>query len=853
MKGKIKLGKLKQSIDLILDLDDLLYYRGKRAESIRFQKTLGWLIFLIALIILGVYILAVITVDTYSFQLNEPSSLVLSLIIFFLGYTMYLNRDRSKFGERFEKHSLKSLRKEIDDNSISKIEVENYFSDEVLTLIEEGYSSSTKDFLYEVSLRILNDHDISRMLMSRIGVSSKALSARLITETSNKSFKDVIGNLCIHLFEEGLSSGVDLIEKKLMLAILAKYFWKDTIVEYGISSPQLEGLIGWIVNESYRKYYKTRWRYLARLKPIGSMNLAYTSRSTSVLDKFARDYTAEIVKNGFVLSLGKDDYLNGLMRNLQKGKGSAVLIHGNTGVGKTFLIKHLATRMVIEDVPPELKDHRLLVIDTNAMLAKVSTDEEIENIFLKIFEEARASGNIILVFENFGAFISSTVDSNRRLVNILSGLIRDSIIKIICISSSHNFSGLINQDSELYSIFEKIEILEPAPEISFQILIDEASKLSEEHKVEIHFDAIQRVVESAPKIDHDRSMPDMGINMLEEVCVFAEAYGLKFVDKTLVSQLLAKKYGVRTGDVSASEGSSLINLEETLHKRIVGQERAVSAVAAAVRRIRSGLSNDNKPSASFLFFGPSGVGKTELAKALADLYFGHVGKLVRFDMSEFHEDKNLSRLIGFKDEFGKYNGGMLTDSIRQQPFSLLLFDEIEKAHPKVLDLFLQILDEGVVTDGSGRKVDFRNTIIVATSNAGSKDIAELVEQGNPYRVIENRAQEILRISFRTEFLNRFDSIIMFKTLNKLEIQKISEKMLQGLNERLSEEGVTISWDNQSIEELVSKGYNPVMGAREMRRTIQEEIENKVADAIVAKKVERGQTIYFKGLTISDIV
>jgi len=310
--------------------------------------------------------------------------------------------------------------------------------------------------------------------------------------------------------------------------------------------------------------------------------------------------------------------------------------------------------------------------------------------------------------------------------------------------------------------------------------------------------------------------------------------------------VVSRKVGVKVGAIDTAESKVLINMEAELHKRLIGQNEAVNAVAAALRRSRAGLSGEKRPIAAFLFYGPTGVGKTELAKALTATYYGDEKLMIRLDMSEYQESENLNRLIGEETEKG-FQGGYLTEAVRSRPFSLILLDEIEKANPKVLDLFLQVLDEGRITDGLGRKIDFTNTIIIATSNAGSKEIAEQTEKGTDYKTVTKMLEPRLRESLRVEFLNRFDKVIMFRSLTPIEVEQITELMLKLEAKKLEEKGINLTFTKEIVAELARLGYDKVYGARELRRVIQERIEDPVARLIVEGKLKSGGELELQDL------
>ena len=408
-----------------------------------------------------------------------------------------------------------------------------------------------------------------------------------------------------------------------------------------------------------------------------------------------------------------------------------------------------------------------------------------------------------------------------------------------------NILNALSDDKALF-LFNTITLDEPKDAVAVQILFDILPEVEARYRLKVSFDALQACVGLSHKYAYERVLPDKAIDLLEESCTKAVAEGLRFVNKNLVEQVVSEKVGVEVGEISKNEAKMLLSLEEDLHKRIIGQDEAVKAVSSALRRSRAGLVSGNKPIASFLFFGPTGVGKTELAKAVTRVFFGAEKFLVRLDMSEYQEERNLQRLIGY-EENGSFQGGYLTEAVRTRPFSLLLLDEIEKANTRVLDLFLQVLDEGQLTDGLGRKIDFKNTIIIATSNMASKEIADLTMKGVKYIEIYRQVMPNLHNFLRVEFLNRFDKVIMFKFLLPIEVEQIAGLMLTMEVEKLKDKGITMHFTKDLLKDLVRLGYDPVYGARELRRVVQDTVEDTIADLIIKGKVKSGGEIFFNSL------
>ncbi|MCA9387168.1 ATP-dependent Clp protease ATP-binding subunit, partial [Candidatus Dojkabacteria bacterium] len=749
--------------------------------------------------------------------------------------------------------NLLHLKKSIKEGEVKEVEIESFFSDNVSAYLEEGYKNHNEEFIYFLSKVLLAQPEVKEIVKNRLPIDLKRLEKDLITETTDLTFDNSFQNCFLELFHAGMRVDAEYIDEYVMFAAFAETYWKHALISQDISSESVNAVVAWIRNNQKVETFHRKWFWISKLKPTGSINRAYTSKATPTIDKYAVDYVKNVIDFGFVFSQGKDAALQKILELLTKKSKPNVLITGESGVGKTHLVKNIATLLVAEDVPKELYDKRMVVIDINRILTQVTTINELENIFSKMLDESNEAGNCLLVFENIEYAFEVREENRKEILNRLRTYLEESNKPVIATANTAILKKIIKQNKSFSSLFETVDLSEPTKENTIQIVLEHVEILEELNNVRVEESAVRRAVESAEKIDSSKVMPDKAIELLEETLNYAKAHDLDFIDSSVVDQMVSGKLGVNIGDINKKERQILNNLEDLLHKRIVGQNAAVEAVSAALKRARTGLNRKDKPVASFLFFGPTGVGKTEIAKALAEVYFGHENKMVRVDMSEYSEDKNLDRLIGSENEAGEFIGGYLTDAVKKNPFTIVLFDEIEKANAKVLDLFLQILDEGEITDGAGKKVDFTQAIIIMTSNAGGKQIASALAAGRAYREVVKEAYYNLQNDFRVELLNRFDKIIMFKPLNLSEIHQITVQFLEKINENLSEQGITIDWDKDTIDELSRAGFSPVYGARSLYRTIQEKINDTVADLIADEKIKNGQTIHFKGLQISDIV
>jgi ATP-dependent Clp protease ATP-binding subunit ClpC len=826
--------------DLVIDWDKLWYYRGNMLTAVSIERSLGNVLLLLGVgfTILGLAlpIFAGNITNLTSFVVGSPTALILSLGLFLLTYAQYLRRDRLQFSFRKGNKSLHQLANKITTQK-REIYLDQYISYPVWALFEYAYFHNPDNFLVDVMQQMLASKDV-KQVFNRLALNSGHIQ-ELVNSLSqiNPRFDQHIP-LFTHAFQKALDLELEQVDEVAFVTVLIDHLWVGKLQSFGVTNADLQGLYLWLRNRNRRQRYYNDWKYRSLLKPQGVMNRAYTSRIAETLEKYGEDYTRAATRGAFVLSIGKEEQMRQMLKILQKQNGSACVVVGDPGVGKSTFLRHFGTRMVVEDVPGSLKDQRLVAFDFNRAFTNSQRFEDFKQILQSILDETAAAGNIVLILDNLDQILNIRADLQAEVVNLLVNGIDRYGLRLVGTASTDGYNRFIKPLPNLAALFVPIFLPEPQPEVALQILIDEADKLEKKHGISIQVPALKQIVTLAPKFAYERVMPDKAIDLLEEALLDAKEKGLQQLTADVVNDLVSRKVGVNVGRISESESQVLMKLEERMHGRVIGQQEAIKAVANALRRTRAGLQKAAKPIAAFLFFGPTGVGKTEVAKTLAETYYGDEKMMIRLDMSEFQEEKNLERLIGYQEN-GKFMGGYLTEAVRQKPFSLVLFDEIEKANPKVLDLFLQLLDEGYITDGGGRKVDFTNTIIIATTNAGSRQIALEVAAGKSYQQVYTVAEESLKQVFRVEFLNRFSKLIMFKSLVPVEVEQIAVLMLNKLNKQLHERGYALEYNAEAVQRLVRLGFDPIYGARQMQRVIQEEVEDRIAEAVVTGQLKPG--------------
>jgi len=625
-----------------------------------------------------------------------------------------------------------------------------------------------------------------------------------------------------------------------ILSALAKQdpVFKKILIEKKLKAEDIENLTWWLENiEEKIKKRKRFWDY-ENLVKRGTLAKQWTAGYTITLDKYSNDLTESLRKKELEF-VGHKEEIKMMERILARGETNNVLIIGQPGTGKRSMVYALTKKCLLGQSLPGVNYKRVVELNMPALLAQLENSEEVEITLDKIFQEVVKAGNIILIIDEFHNYIGQIA---RPGVIDISGIITSyldfSQFQIVAITTYEGLHRYIEKNRSILSLFKKVEVSEISQRETLMLLEYLTFFLERKHKIFISYPALCQIVSLTDRYFASFAFPEKAIDILDEVAVYvASSTKDKIVLPKHVAKIITKKTEIPVGEIKTKEKEILLNLEELIHQRIINQDRAVKEVSTALRRARSEITVRKGVMGGFLFLGPTGVGKTETSKALAETYFGSENKMIRLDMSEFQEVKDISRLIGSPTEIG-----LLTTPVRENPFSLILLDEIEKANSNVLNLFLQVLDEGHLTDGLGRKIDFKSTIIIATSNAGYKVILRALKERTEWKEVKQKLLDELfeKAIFRPEFINRFDAVVVFRPLTRGNLLDIAQLMLSKLKKNLKEKGIEFIITESLKEKIVELGYNPVFGAREMRRVIQDKVENVLAPALLSGKLKRGQ-------------
>jgi len=637
---------------------------------------------------------------------------------------------------------------------------------------------------------------------------------------------------------------------------------------------------------------------------------------TPTLDEFGSNLTQMAIDNKLDPVVGRAKEIERVIQILgRRTKNNPVLI-GEPGVGKTAIAEGLASRIASKDIPDILEDKRVVTLDIGLLVAGTKYRGEFEERLKKIMDEIRSAGNVILVIDEVHTLIGAgAAEGAIDAANILKPALARGELQCIGATTLDEYRKHIERDAALERRFQPVMVGEPSVDETIEILYGLRDRYEAHHKLKISDEALVAAAKLSDRYISDRYLPDKAIDLMDEAGSRVRLINsqlppaAKELDKELrqilkekddavrsqdfdragelrdremeikaeirtiaqtksngasgdgiepvvteedIAHIVASWTGVPVNKLTESESEKLLHMEDTLHQRLIGQDDAVKAVSRAIRRARVGLKNPNRPIASFVFSGPTGVGKTELAKSLASYFFGSEEAMIRLDMSEYMERHTVSKLIGSPPGYVGYNeGGQLTEAVRRRPYTVVLFDEIEKAHPDVFNMLLQILEDGRLTDAKGRTVDFKNTLLILTSNIGSKVIEkggsgigfDFAEDANEsqYNRIRSLVNEELKNYFRPEFLNRLDEIIVFRQLNKAEVTEIADIMLKEVFGRLTEKGIVLEVTDRFKDRLITEGYSPSYGARPLRRAIMRLLEDSLAEEILSGRIKDGDT------------
>jgi ATP-dependent Clp protease ATP-binding subunit ClpC len=777
---------------------------------------------------------------------------------------------------------------------VERVDVTQFFSDatrELLqraaqTALEWGSLDLDTDHLLHAALR----DDVVRHVLHEIDADPDAIAAQLEEEADKAERTDVAPSLSpdakaalLAAYDESRELGVSYVGPEHVLLALAR----DT-----------ESEAGRLLERFGASHTRLRGGVIRGVEPSGG---ARENSRTPRLDEYGRDLTQDAREGKLDPVIGRADEIDQAIEILSRRTKNNPALLGEPGVGKTAIVEGIAQRIVNDEVPETLAGRRIIALDLAGMIAGTKYRGEFEERLKTVIDEIRGASEELIVFidELHTVVGAGAAEGAMDASNMLKPALARGELHVIGATTLDEYRKNIEKDPALERRFQPVLVREPTVEETVEILHGLKDRYEAFHRVRISDEAIVAATELSDRYIRDRFLPDKAIDLIDQAsarvrlrtktkdddtrsleddlrrltrerdqATAAEDYERASAVKEQadsrrqeleerrtgrhraaevtpedIAEVVARATGIPVSQLTTEERARLIKLEEELHGRIVGQEEAVSAVAEAVRRSRAGLGDPRRPVGSFLFLGPTGVGKTELARALAEALFGDENLMVRFDMSEFQERHTVSRLVGAPPGYVGYEeAGQLTEQVRRRPYSVLLFDEIEKAHADVFNILLQILDDGRLTDAQGRTVDFKHTVVIMTSNLGADRIQQHTRQRESFDELKADLMQILRQSFRPEFINRIDEIIVFRALTAEQLAEITKLLLDRLARRLRAQGIEVDFTDDAVELLAREGFDPEFGARPLRRTIQRLLENELSRMVLSDTIKPGDRV-----------
>ncbi|OIO18667.1 MAG: hypothetical protein AUJ23_03210 [Candidatus Magasanikbacteria bacterium CG1_02_32_51] len=738
-----------------------------------------------------------------------------------------------------------------------KFDLNNFLTENTKEVLQKSFllakdNNNSEITSLHIFYTLLSSDEIIGIFV-RLGISIKSLQARVgsllkktknTIDANNKYFGDDFWQIIFNTFDitANFKDSAIRTSELLLATVRQSESLQEILYDLEVENQKLNNVVEWVRMNEYLfdEYHKLR-RAASSVNKYG-MDKALTSVATPFMNNYSKDLTLYAKYGHLSQCVAREKEIEEIFNIIEAGSKNVILV-GEHGVGKMAIIEGIVQKMISGEAPKKLLDKRFVQISTSTLLAGTTVSGAQQRL-IKIMNEVSYAKNIILFINNIHDLMGMSLNQGEESLDVsetLAEYLSDGNFTMFATTLPEGYNRHI-VNSEIGTVFTKVSISEMNENQAISVLESKAGEIEYKNKIFFSYDSLFKCVTLADKFFFDQNLPASAISLLSEVGNFVKNKKGQniLVSGEDVAQVVANKTGVLVASITEDESDKLLRLEQEMHKRVIGQDLAVELVANALRRARAEVRSQKRPIASFLFLGPTGVGKTELAKTIAEVYFGGEDRMIRMDMSEYQDSSSIYQMIG---QPGQQGTGLLTEAVRQKPFSLVLLDELEKANKNVLNLFLQVFDDGRLTDSVGRVIDFTNTIIIATSNAGTSYVQSQMNDGVDLDVIKDHLihGELMQY-YRSEFLNRFDGIVLFRALNREEIKQIASLMLKGVAKDLEARGVELRVEDAALEALVDVGFDAEFGARPMRRAIQDKVENQLAELILQNKLQRRDTI-----------
>ncbi len=680
---------------------------------------------------------------------------------------------------------------------------------------------------------IFADSRLGKRILARAGFDISFLPDLAKVRESNKT--SITGTV--------LRVGQYLTFDQWLETVITDKIFSQFLLEHGVRVEDLKGASRWVEDEASLKRESERWWSLERLSEVPGLAKDWSYGGSYLLSHYARDLNREVVSAvRQAVSTVRDEEVHTLETVLGRTSEANAILIGQTNEDRLSVLLDFASKIKAGRVVPALEHKHLFLFDPEAILS-TKAGKELESELIKILNEAVRAGNVILAIDNFASFVAGAKKENVNIVTLFDPYLSSSKLQVIALCTPAEFHKNIETDQALLNRFEKVEVNSPDRTHLNQIAMLTASRLEHRSYVFFTYPGLMELSAASEQYFANEPALDKTIDLLVEIVSWAGANNIQGITRDVALKFISQKTKIPLGEATSDERERLLNVENILHERVVGQNLAIDALGKALRRARTGLRDPKRPIGSFIFLGPTGVGKTETAKALGNFFFKDDSSILRLDMSEYQGADALAKLTG---SFNDKKPGILATMLRERPYGVLLLDEFEKTTSEVLNLFLQILDEGFFSDMNGERVNARNLLIVATSNAGSEMIWQLVKTGSPLNNAEIELVNHLveKQIFKPELLNRFDGIIIFHPLVDGDLVKVAKLQLERLVKRLKDQGVTLKIDDKLIAKVAASGANQNFGARPMARFIQDHLEEAISKKLLTKEIASGSTIVF---------